>query len=106
MCLTTHRRRSRGGDRQPLKNLEQQIDLIWSLANLLRHYYKPHEYADVILPLVVLRRLDQAMEPTPAVIRQAYETYKGKLDNQDSVLTAKARGRWFTPIPNSTGSAC
>ena len=74
-----------------MNNFRQKIDLIWNLANLLRHDYKPHEYADVILPLVVLRRLDQAMEPRDAV-RKAYEQYKGKLENLDSVLTAKAGG--------------
>ncbi|MFQ5612299.1 MAG: N-6 DNA methylase, partial [Anaerolineae bacterium] len=75
-----------------MNNFRQKVDLIWNLANLLRHDYKPHEYADVILPLVVLRRLDQAMEPTRDAVRQAYETYKGKLENLDSVLAAKAGG--------------
>lgn len=71
---------------------QKRTDLIWNLANLLRGDYKPHEYADVILPLVVLRRLDQAMEPTRAAVRKAYEQYKGKLENLHSVLTAKAGG--------------
>jgi len=73
-----------------MNNFRKKADLIWNLANLLRHDYKPHEYADVILPLVVLRRLDQAMEPFRDAVRQAYDTYKGKLENLDSVLAAKA----------------
>ena len=46
-----------------MDRFREKVDLIWDLANLLRGDYKPHEYADVILPLVVLRRLDQAMAP-------------------------------------------
>lgn len=70
----------------------EKADLIWDLANLLRGDYKPHEYADVILPLVVLRRLDQAMASTRAAVRQAYETFQGKLANLDPVLRSHAGG--------------
>ena len=37
---------------------------IWSVADLLRGDYKQSEYGRVILPLVVLRRLDCVLEPT------------------------------------------
>lgn len=36
---------------------------IWSIAGLLRGEYKQHEYADVILPFTILRRLECVMEP-------------------------------------------
>jgi hypothetical protein len=39
---------------------------IWSVADLLRGDYKQSEYGKVILPLVVLRRLDCVLEPTKA----------------------------------------
>ena len=39
---------------------------IWSVADLLRGDYKPHEYGKVILPLTVLRRLDCVLEVTKA----------------------------------------
>jgi len=70
----------------------EKVDLIWDLANLLRGDYKPHEYADVILPLVVLRRLDQAMAPTRAAVRKAYDNYQGKLVNLHPVLSGAANG--------------
>src|SRR5689334_13196156 len=45
--------------------------LIWSVADLLRGDYKPHEYGKVILPFTVLRRLDCVLEPTkPAVLAE------------------------------------
>ncbi len=37
---------------------------IWSVADLLRGKYKPHEYGQVILPFTVLRRMDCVLEPT------------------------------------------
>jgi type I restriction enzyme M protein len=36
----------------------------WSVADKLRGVYKQSEYGRVILPLVVLRRLDYVLEPT------------------------------------------
>ena len=41
---------------------------IWSVADLLRGPYKPHEYATVILPFTVLRRLDCVLEPTKEAV--------------------------------------
>lgn len=74
------------------QDLQEMIDLIWKLAELLRHDYQQREYADVILPLVVLRRLDQFMAPNRAAVRKAYKTYLGKLENLDSVLSSAAGG--------------
>src|SRR4029077_5408332 len=41
---------------------------IWSVADLLRGDYKPHEYGKVILPFTVLRRLDCVLEPTKTAV--------------------------------------
>ncbi len=41
---------------------------IWSVADLLRGDYKPHEYGSVILPFTVLRRLDCVLAPTKAAV--------------------------------------
>jgi type I restriction enzyme M protein len=50
----------------------QYADFIWSVADLLRGDYKQSEYGRVILPFVVLRRLDCVLEPTkPAVLEVA-----------------------------------
>jgi type I restriction enzyme M protein len=44
--------------------IRTHANLIWSIAELLRGDYKQADYGKVILPLVVMRRLDQALEPT------------------------------------------
>ncbi len=44
--------------------INNHAGLIWSIADLLRGDYKRSEYQRVILPLVLLRRLDCVLEPT------------------------------------------
>ena len=47
---------------------------MWSVADLLRGDYKQSEYGKVILPLVVLRRLDCVLDATkPAVLKRHAE---------------------------------
>jgi type I restriction-modification system DNA methylase subunit len=42
--------------------------LIWTIADLLRGDYERAEYQKVILPLVLLRRLDCVLEPTKSQV--------------------------------------
>jgi type I restriction enzyme M protein len=48
--------------------------LIWAIADLLRGDYKQSEYGRVILPLVLLRRLDCVLEPTKAQVLARVKT--------------------------------
>jgi type I restriction enzyme M protein len=41
---------------------------VWSIAELLRGDFKQSEYGKVILPFVVLRRLDCILEETKAAV--------------------------------------
>ena len=48
---------------------EQSLSaFIWSVADLLRGDYKQSDYAKVILPFTVLRRLDCVLEPTKSMV--------------------------------------
>ena len=52
--------------------INNHAGLIWAIADLLRGDYKRAEYQKVILPLVLLRRLDCVLEPTkPQVLARA-----------------------------------
>jgi type I restriction enzyme M protein len=73
-----------------MANFQEKADFIWGLADMLRGDYLRREYPDVILPMVVIRRLDLAMAATRDAVRQAYEKYKGKLENLHGVLTSAA----------------
>ncbi|MGI8761477.1 MAG: type I restriction-modification system subunit M N-terminal domain-containing protein [Jatrophihabitantaceae bacterium] len=48
---------------------ENKVAFIWKIADKLRGNLKPHEYGSVMLPTLVLFRLDAVLEPTkPAVL--------------------------------------
>ena len=50
---------------------EQLKSHIWEIANRLRGPYRPPQYRLVMLPIVVLRRLDCVLEPTKdAVLKE------------------------------------
>lgn len=68
--------------------INNHAGLIWSIADLLRGNYKPYEYGRVILPLVVLRRLDCVLEPTKAKVLERLAALRGKLENVGPVLQA------------------
>jgi type I restriction enzyme M protein len=60
--------------------------LIWSIADLLRGDYKQSEYGRVILPLVVLRRLDCVLEPTKQQILDRLRGLGGRIENIAPIL--------------------
>ena len=47
-----------------MTNFGDKVNLIWSVADLLRSLYRPNQYKDLRLPLTVLRRLDCVLEPS------------------------------------------
>ncbi len=47
-----------------MNGFSDKVNLIWSVADLLRGDYKQSEYGRVILPFIVLKRLDQVLAPT------------------------------------------
>ena len=49
-----------------------KVTFVWKVADKLRGTFKPHEYGSVMLPLLVLRRMDAVLAPTrEAVLDQA-----------------------------------
>ncbi|WP_233498928.1 class I SAM-dependent DNA methyltransferase [Blastococcus sp. TF02A-26] len=72
---------------------------MWQVADLLRGDYKPAEYRGVILPLLVLRRLDAVLEETkPAVLARA-EQLKGITDTPDLLLKQAAGVPFYNTSP-------
>ncbi len=60
---------------------------IWEIANRLRGPYRPPQYRLVMLPIVVLRRLDCVLEPTKDAVLKQYE----KLQAQEMPEPAMVR---------------
>ena len=64
--------------------------LIWSTADdVLRGMFKPSEYGRIILPFVVLRRLDCVLEPQKDKAFQLHEKYKKKLKDFTQVIQSQ-----------------
>ena len=55
--------------------------LIWSIAELLRGDYKQADYGKVILPLVLLRRLDCVLAPTKAAVLAEHQDKRSRRQN-------------------------
>lgn len=68
-------------------------NFIWGIADdVLRDVYVRGKYRDVILPMVILRRLDAVLEPTKqAVLQQKARLDKTKITNQDGALRSVSR---------------
>ncbi|MEX0601522.1 MAG: type I restriction-modification system subunit M N-terminal domain-containing protein, partial [Rhodothermales bacterium] len=64
----------------------QIVSFLWSIADLLRDSIRRGKYQDVILPLTVLRRIDQVLEPTKDEVLKTHAEYKDRLDNVDDLL--------------------
>lgn len=76
-------------------NVQRQANLIWSVADILRGLYKPHEYGKVILPMTVIKRLHDTLKPTrDAVLNVAKKTENMNETIRNRMLT-KASGYSF-----------
>ncbi len=83
----------------PPVNFAEKANFIWSVADLLRGPYRPNQYKDVMLPLVVLRRLDCVLEPTKAKVLAEYQTLKTK---GKGVLEARLKKVTGVPFYNTS----
>ncbi len=70
--------------------------LIWSTADdILRGLFKPSEYGRIILPFVVLRRLDCVLEPQKDKAFELHEKYKKKLKDFTQVIQSQLNLPFF-----------
>ena len=70
--------------------------LIWSTADdVLRGMFKPSEYGRIILPFVVLRRLDCVLEPQKDKAFELHEKYKKKLKDFNQVIQSQLNLQFF-----------
>lgn len=80
-----------------MKNQElykKQSDDIWEIANLIRGPYRPPQYRRVMIPLIVLRRLDCVLEATKDQVLTEYKKLKA-LEKFDEETIEKMINRKF-----------
>lgn len=76
----------------------QMVSLIWNIADdVLRDVFVRGQYRDVILPMVVLRRLDALLEPTKDAVEEEYDYQtKGGVKDEDGLKEAAGQNFYNT----------
>lgn len=83
-------------------NFSDKVSFIWSVAELLRGPWKPNQYKDVMLPMVVIRRLDCVLEPTKDLVLQKNKELASRPDDLRAVSLNKITGHKFHNTSNFT----
>ena len=77
------------------QGFEDKVGFVWRVADKLRGTFKQHEYGSVMLPLLVLRRMDAVLAPTKRAVLEMKSSLDGAgITNQDQALR-QAAGQAF-----------
>lgn len=90
---------------QTTANIKEKSNLIWSIADLIREYYKPHEYGKVILPMCVIKRFNDVLAPTRQKVWDAYENVK-HLEVIDGFLETASGYKFYNISPFDFQKLC
>src|SRR5690625_752027 len=75
-----------------MKNFQEKVSFIWSIAELLRGPYRPEDYGEVVLPMAVLRRFDAVLADTKEAVLDANEKYASLPEaTRDEILNRTAK---------------
>lgn len=66
----------------PALQVQSLANFVWQVAEILRGDFKQSEYGKVVLPFVVLRRLDCILEPSIKAVHDAYASLPEGIDDQ------------------------
>ena len=83
------------------KGFQDKVSLIWSVADILRGDFKPHEYGQTILPFVVLRRLECALEKTKDKVITKSKSLEGKINDLETILNKESGHNFYNTSPLS-----
>jgi type I restriction enzyme M protein len=78
---------------------QDKVAFVWKVADKLRGTFKQHEYGSVMLPLLVLRRMDAVLAPTRQQVLDAASRLGDKEAGRDELLQKAARQRFYTTSP-------
>ena len=81
------------------QNFTELANLIWSVAELLRGDYKQADYAKVILPFTLLRRLECVLEPTKDAVLKEFAKRAAEGVNVDPFLRRKTGKPFYNTSP-------
>ena len=78
---------------------QDKVAFVWRVADKLRGTFKQHEYGSVMLPLLVLRRMDAVLAPTKQTVLDAAAGMKDIGEGQAALLKKKAGHRFYNTSP-------
>ena len=77
-------------------SIQNISSLIWGIADdVLRGTFKPNEYGRIILPFVVLRRLDCVLEKDKKQAIEIYNSLKDSIDNPEPAVLNKLKLNFY-----------
>jgi type I restriction enzyme M protein len=80
------------------KGFQDKVSFVWSVADLLRGDFKPHEYGQVILPFVVLRRLECALEKNKDAVIERNKKL-GDIKDPEAILNSISGHNFYNVSP-------
>lgn len=80
------------------KGFQDKISFVWAVADLLRGDFKPHEYGQVILPFVVLRRLECALEKNKDAVIERNKKLAG-IKDPEAILNSVSGHNFYNISP-------
>jgi type I restriction enzyme M protein len=73
-----------------MSNHNEISSFIWNVCDdVLRGLFKQHEYGDVIIPFLVLRRLDCVLDGKKDEVIRVHQEYKDKFDDTSKIIHSK-----------------
>jgi type I restriction enzyme M protein len=78
-----------------MTDVRNHANLVWGIAELLRGDYRQADYGKVILPLVVIRRLDQVLEDTKEAVVARSQQLRAKRDRDPEPALVRVAGQPF-----------
>jgi type I restriction enzyme M protein len=82
-----------------MQNHSEIADFPWRIADLIKDDYDAKDYANVILPFTLLRRLDCVLLPTRHAVRDAAAKYRAVPEQIRDPLLTRAAGQHFYNTP-------
>jgi len=82
-----------------MDNFSQKTSLIWNIADILRGGWKQYEYQDVILPLVVIKRLDAILADSKEKVLNTCDQYKDQGIELDPILRRASGVPFYNTSP-------